>query len=61
MALGLLRGRHGLLGAWSHLYKASIARVSLSLLRLLLAVERRSERGPMLAVLLLHVRCEALV
>jgi hypothetical protein len=62
MTLRLLCRRHGLLGAGSHLHKASIARVPLSLLRLLLlAVERRGERRSMLAMLLLHVRCEALV
>jgi len=33
----------------------------LSLLRLLLAVERRGERRTMLTVLLLHVRCVSLV
>lgn len=61
MTLRLLRRRHGLLGAWSHLHEASIARVPLSLLRLLLAVERRGERRTMLTVLLLHVRCVSLV
>jgi len=61
MTLRLLRRRHGLLGAWGHLHKASIARVPLSLMRLLLAVERWGELRSMLAMLLLHVRRETLV
>jgi hypothetical protein len=64
MAL-LLRNGHSLLRARGHLgvSTATSARVPLTLVLrlLLLAVERRCERRSLLAVLLLHVRCEALV
>lgn len=64
MALRLLSGRHGLLRARSHLRVPAIAWMSLALLlgMLLLALELWGKlRRAMLAVLLLHMRCEALV
>jgi hypothetical protein len=58
----LLRG-HGLLRARSHLWIATSARVPLTLVLrlLLLAMEWRREVRSLLAVLLLHVRREALM
>jgi hypothetical protein len=61
----LLRNGHGLLRARGHLWvaTASSTRVPLTLVLrlLLLAVEWRYERRSLLAVLLLHMRREALV
>jgi hypothetical protein len=59
----LLHSRHGLLRARGHLRVATIARMPLALMLrlLLLAMERRHEWRPLLAVLLLHVWRKALV
>lgn len=58
----LLRG-HGLLRARCHLWVATGARVPLTLMLrlLLLAMEGRREGRSLLAVLLLHVWCKALM
>lgn len=60
--MALLRW-HSLLRARCHLWVATGARVPLTLVLrlLLLAMERWYERRSLLAMLLLHVRCKALV